>query len=55
MRRNSQPRDRRIGNPPRPAVPESIDGRRVLGVERQRDRWVAIVEDDSTRALFVEF
>jgi len=26
----------------------------VLGVERQRDRWVAIVEDDSARAVFVE-
>lgn len=45
-------RDRRIGNPPRPTAPATIDGRRVIGVERQRDRWVAIVEDGD-RALFV--
>jgi hypothetical protein len=45
-------RDRRIGYPPRPAVPATIDGRRVIGVERQRDRWVAIVEDGD-RATFV--
>jgi len=45
-------RDRRIGNPPPPAVPATIDGRRVIGVERQRDRWIAIVEDGD-RALFV--
>ena len=45
-------RDRRIGNPPRPTAPATIDGRRVIGVERQRDRWVAIVEDGD-RAIFV--
>jgi hypothetical protein len=34
-------------------VPATIGGRRVIGVERQRDRWVAIVEDGE-HVVFVE-
>jgi len=46
----SAPRDRRVGCPPRPPVP-----RGCLGIERHRDRWVAVVpcEDDPERVVFV--